>query len=75
MTSALSRFIAHLMPISVVPSDLDKYSTPISVDLYFRYLVFPLFRIYGIPTFHVFHFEVPDSHPDMIEFIQLQTSP
>ena len=55
----LSRLIAHLVPMSTVPSGLDKYPTSISVILYFRYLVFPLFRIYGIPTFHTFHFEVP----------------
>ena len=44
----LSRIIAHLVPISIVPSGLDKYPTSISV----------------IPAFHVFHFEVPGSNPE-----------
>ena len=37
----LSRFIAHLVPISIVPSGLDKYPT----------FVFPLFCISVIPYF------------------------
>ena len=45
----VSRFIAHLVPISKVPSDLDKYPTSISVIqfplFYFRYSVFLLSRI------------------------------
>ena len=64
-----------LVPISTVPSGLDKYPTSISVIL-----VLPLSRISVIlflrySSFHVFHFEVPGSHPDMNEINQLQTAP
>ena len=50
----LSRLIAHLVPISTVPSGLDKYPTSISVIL-----VLPLSRISVIlflrySSFHVF---------------------
>ena len=41
LTIAVSRLIAHLVPISTVPSGLDKYPTS----------VFPLFRISFIPYF------------------------
>ena len=75
LLSHLSRLIAHLVPISTVPSASDKYPTSISVIL-----VLPLSRIYVIlflrySSFHVFHCEVPGSHPDMDEINQLQTSP
>ena len=41
----LSRLIAHLVPISTVPSGSDKYPTSISVISYFRYSVFTVFLI------------------------------
>ena len=41
----VSRLIAHLVPISTVPSSSDKYPTSISVISYFRYSVFTVFLI------------------------------
>ena len=66
VSAAVSRLIAHLVSISIVPSGLY---------FYFRYSVFPLVCIHGIPAFHVFQFEVPGSHPDIYEINQLQTTP
>ena len=68
--------IAHLVPLSIVPSCLDKYLllfplTYISVISYFRYPVFTVFLRF---TFFTWKFPNPEPHPGMIEFIQLQTS-
>ena len=49
-----------------LPSDLDKFPTSISVILYFNYFVFTIFLFLML-----FHFEVPDPHLNMIEFIHL----
>ena len=43
----LSRLIAHLVPISTVPTSLDKYPTSISVILFLRYSSFHVFSLWS----------------------------
>ena len=58
---------------------LEKLKTAISINLlccsrdnFFLYAE-PVAE--NIPAFYGFHFKVPDSHLDMFEFIQFQSSP